>query len=74
MGDEICVDYGSSYFEEETDGCPCLTCKPPIANADPDKDPEIHTRQLLDLNARQIANRTKRARQAKNRKKKPNGG
>ena len=55
------------YFEEEPNGCPCSTCKPP--NTDPNKDPVIHTRQALDVNARQVANQTKRARQAENRKK-----
>lgn len=67
-GDEIYVNYGSTYFEDEPDGCPCLTCKPP--NTNPDKRQEIHTRQALDPDVRRNAKRTKRARQAENRKKK----
>jgi hypothetical protein len=66
-GEEIFVNYGARYFEEEPDGCPCLTCKP--VNTDGKKDGDFHIQQPFDTGARQTANRTKRARQAENRKK-----
>jgi hypothetical protein len=67
VGEEIHVNYGLTYFEDEPNGCPCSTCSPVIAvNTVPIKD---SGRQALDIDARRSANRTKRARQAENRKK-----
>jgi SET domain len=66
-GEEIFVNYGATYFEEEPEGCPCLTCKP--VNTDQRKDEDCHIRRPLDTNSRRTANQRKRARQAENRKK-----
>lgn len=67
-GEEIYVNYGPSYFEDEPNGCPCLTCKP--ANADPIQKTGMVTRQPFDVNERRSANKRKRSRQAENKRKK----
>lgn len=67
-GEEIFVNYGSTYFEDEPNGCPCSTCLP--ANAVPIKDSAIIVPQALDVAGRHSANKIKHARQAENRRKK----
>jgi hypothetical protein len=71
VGEEIFVNYGSTYFEDEPDGCPCSTCS--HVNTVPHQDSGIINRQAVDIDARRSANRIKRARQAQNRKKSRRG-
>ena len=77
-GEEIYVDYGHTYFEDQADGCPCLTCKPETANTTEDaarlsQDCGSGSGSTIDSTTspatnRRLANRQKRKRQAENKR------
>ena len=67
-GEEIYVDYGETYFEDQADGCPCLTCKPDKAEDADRQDRGSESGSTRPATNRHLANRLKRKRQAENKR------
>ena len=75
-GEEIYIDYGRTYFEDQADGCPCITCKPETANTTEDaacQDRGLGSGSTIDSTTRaatncRLANKQKRKRQAENKR------